>query len=82
MLDFANILSPTLMDYGEMKNGHFTDLQRPSYILRFSLGESHGYLGQEQSVLNGDALNAHEGRPYRFRRHYELLSQLDAYSRC
>ena len=66
ILDFAHVSSPSLMGYGQ-----FTDLQRSLFIFRFSMGESKGLSGSEQSrpysaaaIANG---GAHKGRPYRMK---------------
>ena len=46
MLGFANVSSPSLMGYGQLNHGHFTDLQRSYFIVSFSLGARHGFSGQ------------------------------------
>ncbi len=89
MLDFANGSSPSLINYGQLNYGPFTDFQRSYFAFRFSLSESHGFSGPEQSHLNSDAIVAHEvrplwaplvGAPTRFRQHHEVLSQFDAFA--
>ncbi len=44
MLDFANVSSLSLIDYGQLNYGQFTDLQRLSFAFRFSFGESNGFI--------------------------------------
>ena len=63
IFDFANVSSPSLMGYGQLDYGQFTDLQRSYFAFRFSLSESNGFSGPEQSHLNSDAIVAHEMRP-------------------
>ena len=63
MLDFADVSSPSLMGYGQSIYGPFTDLQRFSFIFRFSFGDSDGFSGPGLSHLNSDATVACEGRP-------------------
>ena len=63
MLGFANVSSPSMMGCGQLNYGQFTDLQRPYFTFGFSLGESHGFSGPGQTLLNSDAVIAREGRP-------------------
>ena len=42
VLGFADVSSPSLMGYGQLKCGHFADLQRFSFVFGFSLSESKG----------------------------------------
>ena len=63
MLGFANVSSPSMMGCGQLNHGLFTDLQRPFFTFGFSLGESHGFSGPGQTLLNSDAIMAREGHP-------------------
>ena len=63
ILVFAEVCSLSFVGYGQLNCGHFTDLQRPFFALRFSVSESSGFTRLEQSHLNSDAIAAHEGRP-------------------
>ena len=56
MLDFAIGSSLSLVGYGLMDCGQFTDLRRFYFGFRLSLGESHGFLGPEQSHFRFVAL--------------------------
>jgi hypothetical protein len=64
VLFFANVSSPSLMGYGQLKYGPFTDLQQPLFAFSFPFGESNGFSGPVQSHLNSDAMVAHEWRHY------------------
>ena len=63
VLFFANVSSPFLMGYGQLKYGPFTDLQQPLFAFSFPFGESKGFSGPVQSHQNSDAMIAREGRP-------------------
>ena len=46
-----------------MKNGQFTDLQRPSFGFRFSFGGSRGFSGSEETQLISEAIITHDLGP-------------------
>ncbi len=49
--------------YRKMKSGQFTDVQRPSFVFRYSFGESHGFSGSEETQLISDTIIAQDLGP-------------------